>query len=76
MQDIHKIMKVTNNQVIIDLPPDFAGDEVEVILKPLPKKHADIYEIEKEIDIGKSSPLSPRSHEEIFADLRKKYESG
>jgi hypothetical protein len=34
MQDIHKIVKVTNNQVIIDLPPEFKADEAEIILKP------------------------------------------
>ena len=31
--------------------------------------------IEKEIDIGVSSPITNRSHKEIFLYLREKYES-
>ncbi len=75
MQSIHKVVKVVNNQVIIDLPPGFGDREVEVILRSLAHKGARIRELEKEIDIGMESPISPRSHKEIFDGLRKKYDS-
>ncbi len=38
-------------------------------------KAAEMTEIEKEIDIGIKSPISPRSHEEIFDNIREKYVS-
>ena len=75
MQTIHKVVKVINNQVIIDMPPNFMANEVEIILKPLAHKAPGIHELEREIDIGMKSPLSPRSHEEIFNNLKQKYES-
>ncbi len=74
MQSIHKVVKVINNQVVIDMPPDFMANEVEVILKPLTHKDPGIHELEREIDIGLKSSLSPRSHEEIFNNLKEKYE--
>ncbi len=74
MQSIHKVVKVVNNQVIIDLPAGFGDREVEVILRPLIQKDKRIRELEKEIDIGMKSPISPRSHKEIFDSLRKKYD--
>ena len=52
MQTIHKVVKVVNNQVIIDMPPDFMANEVEVILKPLTHKDSGLHELEREIDIG------------------------
>jgi hypothetical protein len=76
MQTIHKIVQVINNQIIIDLPSNFTAKEVEVILRPLTQEVSKNYEIEKEIDIGISSPISNRSHKEIFNRLREKYESG
>ena len=75
MQTIHKVVKVINNQVIIDIPPNFTANEVEVILKPLTHKDPGIHELEKEIDIGMKSPVSPRSHKEIFNNMKEKYES-
>ncbi len=72
MQSIHKVVKVVNNQVIINLPPGFAEHEVEVILKP--PTNTTIKELEKELDIGMKSSVSSRSHGEIFDNLRKKYE--
>ncbi len=74
MESIHKVVKVVNNQVIIDLPPGFADREVEVILKSPKHKDTRIPELEKEIDIGIKSPVSPRSHSEIFDSLREKYD--
>jgi len=59
MQSIHKVVKVVNNQVIIDLPPGFADREVEVILKSPKHKDTSIPELEKEIDIGIKSPVCP-----------------
>ncbi len=76
MQSIYKIAKVVNNQVVIDLPVEFADMILEVILKPVTHKDPRIRELENEIDAGMSSPVSNRSHEEIFTRLRKKYESG
>ena len=73
MQSIYKIVKVVNNQVIIDLPVEFEDMELEVILKPVKHKDPIIRELEKEIDAGMLSPVSGRSHEEIFDQLRKKY---
>jgi len=75
MQSIQKVVKVINNQVIIDLPPNFMANEVEVILKPVTPKDPGIHELEREIDIGMKSPVSPRSHKEIFNNLKEKYES-
>jgi hypothetical protein len=75
MQSIHKFVKVVNNQVIIDLPPGFADCEVEVFLKPPSHKDMRVLELEKEIDVGMKSQVSPRSHREIFDRLREKYES-
>lgn len=69
MQTIHKVVKVINNQVIIDMPPDFIANEVEVILKPLAHKDPAIHELEREIDIGMKSPISPKSHKEIMAKI-------
>ena len=75
MQSIHKIVKVVNNQVIINLPPGFADREVEVILKPSTRKDTAIIELEKKIDIGMRSPVSRKSHREIFDNLREKHET-
>ncbi len=75
MQTIHKVARVVNNQVIIDLPPDYAS-EVEITLKPLTQKDSGIYELEREIDMGKEWRVSQRSHEEVFENLGKGYESG
>lgn len=66
---------MVNNQVIIDLPPGFGDREVEVILRSPAHEGTKIRKLEKEIDIGMKSPISPRSHKEIFDRLRKKYES-
>ncbi len=73
MQDIHKVVKVVNNQVVIDLPPGFPDGEVEVIVRPSRHKDDRIRELEREIDIGMKSPISPRSHDEIFDRLKEKY---
>ena len=75
MQSIHKIVKVQNNQVIINLPTGFAAHEVEVILKPSTRKSTAIRELEKEIDMGMRSPVSSKSHREIFDNLKEKYET-
>ncbi len=75
MQSIHKVVKVVNNQVIINLPPGFADREVEVILKPSTRKDTAILELEKKIDIGIRSLVSPKSHREIFDNLKEKYET-
>lgn len=75
MQSIYRVVKIVNNQVIIDLPPGFGDCEVEVILRPLIQKDKMIRELEKEIDIGMKSQISPRSHNEIFDILKEKYAS-
>ena len=75
MQTIHKVVKVQNNQVIINLPPGFADHEVEVTLKPSTRKGTAIRELEKEIDTGMRSPVSSKSHKEIFDNLKEKYET-
>ena len=74
MESIQQIVKVVNNQAIINLPPGFADSEVEVILKKRTfKKDSVIKEIEKEIDLGLNSSISPRTHEEVFINLKDKY---
>jgi len=75
VQTIHKITKVKNNQVTIEVPPEFSCHEVEVILKSLTHKDSLISAIEKEIDVGIRSPLTPRKHKEIFDNPRTTYES-
>ena len=75
MQSIYKVVKAMNNQVIIDLPPGFEDREVEVILRSPDNQDTRIREIEKEIDIGLKSPISPRTHKEVFDSLREKYGS-
>ncbi len=75
MQHILKVVKVVNNRVVIDLPPGFADGEVEVILRPSSKEDDTVLELKKEIDIGMKSPVSPRSHQEIFDKLREEYDA-
>jgi hypothetical protein len=48
MQNIHKMVKVINNQAIVDLPPEFSGHEVEVILRS-PKQKDTLTHINKMI---------------------------
>ncbi len=74
MQSIHKIVKVTNNRIVIDLPPEFANLDMEVVLIPLASKESRIRDLEREIDMGTNSPVSSRSHTEIFENFKKKYE--
>ena len=75
MQNIHKVVKVINNQVIVDSPPVFSDHKAEVILKLPQHKNTMIEELEREIDVGTKSPVSLRSHREIFDSLREKYGS-
>ena len=75
MQNIHNIVKVINNQIIVDVPPEFADNEVEVILKPPAHKDTRFQELEREIDVGMKSPVSMRNHSEIFDSLKDKYGS-
>ncbi len=76
MQTIHRVAKVIDNRIIIDLPPDFMAKEVEVTLKPYTNETSLTGELENEVDIGMNSPISQRTHSEIFTRLREKYESG
>lgn len=46
---------------------------MEAILSPSTKKDDKIQELEKEIDIGMESSISPRSHKEIFDRLQEEY---
>ena len=73
MQNIHKVVKVINNQLIIDLPPEFADNEVEVILRLPTNKDTGFQELKREIDIGMRSPVSLRSHSEIFDSLMENF---
>ncbi|MBW1617073.1 MAG: hypothetical protein JRJ49_11245 [Deltaproteobacteria bacterium] len=67
----------------LSLPSEFASrlnlkvnSKIKVLLIPEQKnKAAKIAEIEKEIDVGNRSPISPRSHEEIFDNIRNKHAS-
>jgi hypothetical protein len=72
MQKIHNVVKVINNQRILDISPEFSDNESEVILRSPQHKNTMIEELEREIDVGTKSPVSLRSHREIFDSLREK----
>ncbi|KPA09228.1 hypothetical protein MHK_010559 [Candidatus Magnetomorum sp. HK-1] len=73
MQSLQQVVKV-NNQTVIDLPPGFGANKLEVVSRP-PTYNQDILisQLEKEIDIGLCSKVSIRSHKEIFDSLKEKY---
>ena len=64
---------------------DSVFDKVIYFLKNLPKDEVEIVEetriaddwshLEAEIDKGMNSPMSPKTHEEVFAELKRKYAS-
>jgi hypothetical protein len=73
MTAIREFIKVENHKLEINLPEDFDYEEVEVIIMPKLDSNEDWSFLEKEIDIGLSSGISPRSHESILKDLKEKY---
>ena len=64
---------------------DSVFDKVIYFLNNLPSNEVEIIEeetiaddwshLESEIDKGMNSPMSPKTHEEIFAELKRKYAS-
>lgn len=73
MTAFRNFQRVHNNRVEIQLPQEFEDQEVEIIVLPRDTLPDDLSYLEEEIQKGMDSPLSDKSHEEIFADLIQKY---
>ncbi|MBD3799243.1 hypothetical protein [Sulfuricurvum sp.] len=73
MTAFRNFQRVHNNKIEVQLPQEFEDQEVEIIILPRDNLPNDLSYLEEEIQKGMSSPLSDKTHEEIFADLIKKY---
>ncbi|MEF3191327.1 MAG: hypothetical protein K6347_02070 [Campylobacterales bacterium] len=74
MTVIREFVKVHNHQLSITLPADFDYDEVEVVI--LPRIVCDdLSSLTHEVEKGFSSPLSNKSHNEIFEAIRAEYDN-
>jgi hypothetical protein len=73
MTAFRNFQRVHNNRVEIQLPQEFEDQEVEIIVLPRDTLPDDLSYLEEEIQKGMDSPLSDKSHEEIFAGLIQKY---
>lgn len=72
MAAIREFVKVKNGMLNIQLPEYFNYEEVEVLI--IPKRDNDnLSFLDKEIEKGINSPISPKSHDEIFDKLKAKY---
>ena len=73
MTAFRNFQRVHNNKIEVQLPQEFEDQEVEIIVLPRDNLPDDLSYLEEEIQKGMDSPLSDKTHEEIFADLIKKY---
>lgn len=74
MTAIREFVKVENGMLNIQLPKYFNYEEVEVLIIPKVDKD-DLSILDEEIEKGMNSPISPKSHDEIFDELKAKYEA-
>jgi hypothetical protein len=72
MRAIREFAKVHNQTISIKLPDYFDYEEVEAVIMPKIDTD-DLSRFEKEIEKGMDSPISPKTHDEIFARLKTKY---
>lgn len=74
MTAIREFVKVENGMLNIQLPKNFSYEEVEVLIMPK-IYNDDLSFLDEEIEKGMNSPISPKSHDEIFDGLKAKYEA-
>jgi len=73
MTAIREFVKVDNHMLNIKLPDYFDYKEVEVVIMPRIDSD-DLSYLNDEIEIGMNSDISDKSHEEIFENIKAKYE--
>lgn len=73
MQAHREFVKVNNHRVQIQLPDSFNYEEVEVIVMPRDNS-ADLSHLAQYILEGQNSPDSELSHQQLFEQLKAKYE--
>jgi hypothetical protein len=73
MTAFRDFQRVHNQRIEVQLPQEFEDQEVEIIVLPRDNLPDDLSYLEEEIQKGMDSPLCDKTHEEIFADLIKKY---
>ncbi|MDR9498544.1 MAG: hypothetical protein RI556_08630 [Hydrogenovibrio sp.] len=72
MQALREFVKVKNRSVQFQLPEGFDYEEVEVIVMPKASSEA-AEELLETLQEGAHSPVSEKSHEEVFAELKARY---
>lgn len=72
MTALRRYSKVENHTLNIQMPDDFNGKDVEVIIIPKVDED-DLSFLNKEIAKGMNSPMSEESHKEIFSKFKEKY---
>jgi len=73
MTAIREFLKVKNHELHMKLPEDFDYEEVEVIVMPKNNFPDDLSHLTKAVKEGANSGVSPKSHNEIFTELKEKY---
>ena len=74
MTAIREFAKIDNHMLNIKLPDYFDYKEVEVVIMPRIDS-SDLSYLNNEIKIGMDSDISDKSHEEIFENIKAKYEN-
>ena len=72
MTALREFTKVKNHVLSIQLPESFDYEDVEVIIIPRVDTD-DLSHLNDEIEKCMNSSISPKTHEEIFAELKSKY---
>jgi hypothetical protein len=72
MVAVREYATVRDRQVSVSLPASFEAMDVEVIVLPR-REGEDLSFLEKAIDEGEASGISPRFHSQIIQALKKKY---
>jgi hypothetical protein len=72
MVAVREYTTVRDRQVSVSLPASFEATDVEVIVLPR-RQEEDLSFLEKAIDAGEASGISPRSHSQIIQALKEKY---
>lgn len=70
--ELRRFAKIENKTLNLELPLEFDGKDVEVIIIQK-NSQDDLSFLNKEIERGMNSPVSEKSHEEIFSNLKVKY---
>lgn len=72
MTAIREFAKVHNHILNIKLPDYFHYEDVEVLIMPRIDTD-DLSHLSNEVEIGMKSEVSDKTHDEIFAELKRKY---